>query len=261
MIGRTNAVVGSVSKLPTFTYTGSYTLLDDGDDNWRIKFLTSGTFTLAKSVTCDIFCVGGGAGGGYSTSWGGGGGAGGYTSTVSGVVAVSGISIPVVIGAGGASFSAGGNTYFKDIATASASGGDNGIYPHYGGNGGSGGGAGARYSTGSAGIGGSNGANGADSTGTETAMGGTGQGTTTREFGEATGTLYAGSGGGGAGSSGTNSAAGSDGGGHGGNANTVGGAATNNTGSGGGGAGGGAAACAGGAGGSGIIVIRNHRAA
>ena len=34
--------------LPEFTYTGTYETLDDGNDNWRIKFKTSGTFTITK---------------------------------------------------------------------------------------------------------------------------------------------------------------------------------------------------------------------
>ena len=52
-----------------FTWTGeagTYQVLDDGDKNWRIKFLSSGTFTPLKNMTIDVFCVGGGGSGGLS---------------------------------------------------------------------------------------------------------------------------------------------------------------------------------------------------
>jgi len=44
--------IGGVSsnKLPSFTFTGTYTLVDDGDGNWRIKFLTSGTLVLLGAL-------------------------------------------------------------------------------------------------------------------------------------------------------------------------------------------------------------------
>ena len=52
------------NPLPTYAYTGSHTLLDDGDGNWRIKFLTSGTLTFLKNPgSMDLFLVGGGGGG------------------------------------------------------------------------------------------------------------------------------------------------------------------------------------------------------
>ena len=69
--------------LPKFTYSGNYTILDDGEaedgtKNWRIKFYDSGTLTFEKSPgTIDVFCVGGGGGGGH---YNGGGGGGGYTT-------------------------------------------------------------------------------------------------------------------------------------------------------------------------------------
>ena len=51
---------------PDYTYTGQAQTVDDGDGNWRIKFLTSGTFMLLSPDTLDIdaFLVGGGGGGG-----------------------------------------------------------------------------------------------------------------------------------------------------------------------------------------------------
>ena len=66
-----------------FTYTGNYQIiLEDDSGNWKIKFLTSGTFTAMNDVLIDIFAVGGGSGGlsmgGSSNSSlaAGGGGAG-----------------------------------------------------------------------------------------------------------------------------------------------------------------------------------------
>lgn len=46
---------GANGGMPDFTYTGQHVLLDDGDGNWRIAFITSGTFTLKSSITVDIF--------------------------------------------------------------------------------------------------------------------------------------------------------------------------------------------------------------
>ena len=55
---------GAWVGIPNFTYTGTYETVDDGDGNWRIKFLTSGVFTLLKpkQLLIDVFCVGGGGG-------------------------------------------------------------------------------------------------------------------------------------------------------------------------------------------------------
>ena len=227
-IGRTNCGGGAVSGLPEFTYTGTYTLIDDANENWRIKFLTSGTFTPAESITIDVFCVGGG--GGSASGWSGGAG-GGRTTTSKSIVLLEGTGYTITIGAGGYGNSSGGNT---SAFTVVAVGGNPGTAKD-GGAGGSGGGrdgGGHGGSDGGGGYGGSSGYNGA------------GQGTTTREFGESTGTLYSG---GGAGSGGI----GGDGGG--GNSGQSGAA---NTGGGGGGLYGGISS-----GGSGIAVIRNHRAA
>ena len=61
---------GGGGGVPQFEYTGTYEYIDDGGGNWRIKFLTSGTFTPLKAMTIDAFLVGGGASG--SRSGGGG---------------------------------------------------------------------------------------------------------------------------------------------------------------------------------------------
>lgn len=46
-----------------YTYTGNSVYVDDGNGKWRIKFLSSGTFTPTKNVKVDIFAVDGGGGG------------------------------------------------------------------------------------------------------------------------------------------------------------------------------------------------------
>ena len=181
-----------VPALPEFEYTGTYQLLDDGDGNWRIKFTTSGTLTMAKTTTVDLFLVGGG-GGGVS-----GGGGGGYTATHTSVVLEGGTPYTVTIGSGGTggaggmsgNGSPGGAT---SIGSYSITGGASANQDD-GGNGGSGGGGSGSESDNwrNGGNGGSDGANGS----TASYPGGTGQGTTTREFGEPTGELYSGGGGG-----------------------------------------------------------------
>ena len=239
--------------LPTFTYTGSYQTIDDGNNNWRIKFKTSGTLTFSKlqgaGSGIDIFCVGGGGGGDAS------GGCGGRTTTVKAKTVTAGTSYAVTVGAGGAAGGgAGGKSSFGSLASAAGGGGP-------GGTGGSGGGGSGLYLASgnkhNGGNGGSNGANGVNGYGTDGFRNGTGQGTTTREFGESSGTLYAGGGGGAGDYDCTSGSGGSGGGGAGGDlwdsAPRAGGAGTTNLGGGGGGG------STGGAGGSGIVIIRNKR--
>lgn len=259
--------------IPEFTYTGDYEIVNDADepitvsqDNWKIRFLTSGTLTFqalnGAENGIDVFLVGGGGAGGASCYvnnenplWGGGGGGGGYTKTQKKVSVTQGTAYTITVGAGGtgASGKNGNNGGSSSAFGISANGGKGGYagttQPNgrNGGEGGSGGGAGGSYSIDigkfvASGAGGSDGGNGGGSSG------GTGQGTTTREFGESTGTLYAGGGGGAKSSSGSNSEGGSGGGtaGNGGNASA-------NTG---GGGGGGSTPANGG---SGIIIIRNKR--
>ena len=261
------------SSKPTYTYTGNSQLIDDGNGNWRIKFLTSGTLTFTNVGNgingIDVFCVGGGGGGGggYGPSYtGGGGGGGGYTKTSKGVTVNAGTAYSVTIGSGGTpsyvqqtAAGSGGTTSALGVSAAGGAGGYGGYYGGgVGGKGGSGGGSGGQMYNGiDAGVGGENGGNGTNAS-NGTSEGGKGQGSTTREFGENSGTLYSG-GGGGAGAT-KNAAGGAGGGGNGakeqtGSVNSTNGAA--NTGGGGGGnfywnSGTGY-------GGSGIVVIRNHR--
>ena len=239
-IGKNNSMVG-VGGLPQFTYTGTYQLIDDVGRNWRIKFLTGGTLTFTKAPGyIDVFLVGGGGGPGNAASGNGrsgSGGAGGYTLT-SVFDPQELVGYPIVIGAGGDTLIDGGATSaFGFLVNGGAHGsGDGSTGTGWnGGDGGSGGGAGSRQEGSS--VGGTDGSDGGASTAaTVTGLPGVGQGTTTREFGDANGQLYA----------------------KGGGAQQLPqGAQPANTGNG----GNGGLNIAGFPGGSGIVVIRNHRAA
>lgn len=250
-----------------YEFTGSssvsYFVSSDSDGNphtgFLLKLLTSGTLKI-KSLDApitDLFLVGGGGGGGNDYS-GAAGGGGGYTRTLLSTNIDINTNIPVVIGAGGAGGVNGGTTSISNNTVAGGYAASDSYYKkdkHFGGgggNGGSGGGAGVVDYAGSA---------------------GTGQGTTTRAFGESSGELFSG-GGGGSGPATTNYvgyAGGSDGGnGTTNNATGAGGAgggapggnstynsAKANTGGGGGG-GANAAQGTGGSGGSGIVILRGR---
>ena len=236
--------------VPPFTYTGKYEVLNKDTSDWKIKFLTSGTLVFTgETPMIDVFLVGGGGGGsGHhgNASYDAGGG-GGYTTTRKGFKPTLNESYTITIGGGGSAgpaWTAGGNGGTTSAFGFSAAGGKGGSTS--GGNGGSGGGYNGY-------VGGSDGSNGSGNSP------GKGQGTTTREFGESTGTLYSG-GGGGSGKSG-----GAGGGASGGGSWSGGGTAAANTG---GGGGGGSLSAwsssypdgyvyfSGGAGGSGIAIIR-----
>lgn len=251
-----------------FTYTGEYVIVPENDTDWKVKFLTSGTFTATDALLIDVFAVGGGSGGGTGnssgdTTYAGGGGGGGYTTTQKSVYLEQNRSYEIVIGDGG-TYATNGTVKAGDGGTTSgfnitASGGKSAIYPQAGSGGSGGGGSVSNNKMGNDGaIGGSDGSNGSG-----TFKAGTGQGSTTREFGESTGDLYAGGGGGGASNWHYFSGAlGGEGGGANGSAitkgqQTPGEDALANTG--GGGGGGGYYGCNGGKGGSGILIIRNHR--
>lgn len=255
----------SFNTIPEFTYTGDFEIVSDDDQpittsqgNWKIRFLTSGTLTFTNlngaENGIDVFLVGGGSGGGRAA------GGGGYTKTLKAVKVSVGTAYLIEVGAGGiagvGNSKAGSSGGTSNAFGASANGGKaNGTTSFVGSDGGSGGGAGS--ANGAGGKGGSDGSDGFDRNGTHRGSG-KGQGTTTREFGESGGKLYAG-GGGGCTTTSSNGGAGGDGGG-GDGGNTSGGATSGetNTGSGGGGA---ANNKAGGSGGSGIVIIRNTRGA
>lgn len=231
--------------IPEYTYTGSHQLIDDGDGNWRIKFLTSGTLTLLDRRDIDVFLVGGGGGGGQF-----GGAGGGYTYKDTALV-LPNTPYAIAIGAGGTVSGTAGSAGGTTSAFNFAANGGRGTSNTTGGAGGSGGG-GANTGASSTGYGGSDGSNG--SAGSYAA--GVGQHTTTREFHETTGVLYAG-GGGGSSNQSTPGAGGAGGGGKG-TGNTGGGAAAAGTANTGGGGGGGFTS-GGARGGSGIVIIRNAR--
>lgn len=252
-----------------FTYTGDYVVRKDG----VVELLTSGTLVFLEPKVIDVFMVGGGGGGGdFTGSASGsalGGGGGGYTRTIRRVNVNANTNIPVTVGAGGAVNSDGGSTAFGTEYTVN--GGKTAVRysssntTHLkGGFGGSGGG-GAVISNSDYGAGGYDGNDGEAGYGLSNIYGGTGQRTTTKEFGEVTGKLYSGGGGGGryiAGSTFVISPGGSGGGGsgacgHGSDAQAA-AAGVANT----GGGGGGAAASyngvkgTGGSGGSGVVCFR-----
>lgn len=262
------------NSIPDFSYTGNYEIVDDednvitsSDSNWKVRFLTSGTltFNVLKGATngIDVFCVGGGGGGATITNsyTGAGGGGGGYTTTVLGFSVKTGTGYDIVIGGGGSPSGTGGTTSgFGAVATGGAPGSS-----ANGGSGGSGGGCGGYSWDGVPTSGASDGETAENSYrsggSTRVGVGGIGQGTTTKEFGDETGKLYAGGGAGGAGVGSNqvygNQMPGGDGGGGIGGRNSAGGNGTINTG--GGGGGGSPNNVAGGYGGSGIVVIRNAR--
>lgn len=214
-----------------FTYSGECQVIDESTEaynNWKIKFLTSGTLMFTANMNIDVFCVGGGgsgAGGGATgspskrTDLPSAGGGGGYTKTIKNVNIIKNTSYSIVVGAGGAiptaastSGNSGGSSSMSSISGASANGGDGGgnASDNYkfvdGGNGGSGGSCGAYAFIGGSAIperssGGSDGNNGSgnitfynrsgESTGVaQCGSAGTGQGSTTREFADGAGTLY-----------------------------------------------------------------------
>lgn len=269
-----------ISNIPAFSYTGDFEIVNDNDeaieytrDNWKIRFLSSGTLTFAKlngaTKGIDVFLVGGGGGGGYKSTFASGGG-GGYTTTERGIFVAVNTPYEIVVGDGGTPVTSSESRTYGGESSAfgfSADGGQSGYASNYvssarGGAGGSGGGAGMMggddHESGD-GHGGSDGSNGGTIVHSSyTASGGNGQGTTTREFGEPTGKLYAGGGGGGA-SMGyiayPPGKGGEGGGGDGGQSQKKAIPGTPNT----GGGGGGAAYGSGVSGGSGIVIIRNKR--
>lgn len=241
----------NTDKELAYTYSGDHEFIDDGDGNWRIKFYSSGTLNFTNLGNAkngiDVFCVGGGGGGGTRSNKNyASGGGGGYTKTGDAVPKRK-TEYKIVVGAGGEIDADGGKSSAFGVT---ANGGECGVDGGAGGAGGSGGGAGGV--TYDSCYGGSDGSDGATSS---KASGGAGQGKTTREFGEETGTLYAGGGGGGYPYGGNN--AGGEGGG--GNGSTDGGHATAGEVNTGGGGGGGKYGANPAAGGSGIVVIRNKR--
>lgn len=269
--------------------TGGDIIQTDGT-YWYHAFLSSGTFTPATALSCDVLVVAGGGGGGNNAA--GGGGAGGLYYTTSSVGASA---QTVTIGAGGAAGAvnsagtSGSNSSFASLTAAVGGGGGGartGSYSQPALTGGSGGGApgdgnraGAAGTSGqgfaggdsldngsyfNAGGGGGSGAVGSNATSSKGGNGGAGTNTystwlSTTGLG-VSGYIAGGGGGGSAWNSGSDTGpatAGSGGAGAGGSrsaaVNAT--AATANTGSGGGG-GSNSSWPSGGAGGSGVVIVR-----
>ena len=262
-------------------------ITNEGDGNWFIKFLQSGTFKMIDPATynLDIFLVGGGGAGAWNYGFSSGGGGGGYVKSFT-YIAAKDTEYAAVIGAGGISVAGkvggtGGTTSIFGTSAAGGKGGgyDNGCdYGHgSGGDGGSGGATGGWNHLNSGTNGGTNGGDGGQMWGDGCkGIAGNGAGVSTIPWGNETKYgRYAGGGGGGSaktwGGGYVGGTGGAGGGGNGGKGDNDPGSpsggysassGTANTGGGGGGAGWGASywKYSGGNGGSGIIIIRNHQA-
>lgn len=205
----------SFNTIPEFTYTGDYEIVNDSDepitvsqDNWKIRFLTSGTLTFTNlngaDGGIDVFLVGGGGGGGMGAygAFRGTGGGGGYTTTKRNVEIAVNTPYKIIVGSGGACATnsgtdgndGGNTTAFSVTANGGKHGNKGGGSAPNGGNGGSGGGCGGNDNDGNyrTSAGGTDGSDGKDAyrDGSIYAKGGSGQGTTTREFGETGNTAY-----------------------------------------------------------------------
>ena len=182
----TQPLISSVPVLgKDFTWSGSdgtCLVIDDDGVNWRIKFLSSGVFTPLKDMTIDAFLVGAGGGGSIA------GAGGGYTNTSRLITLLANTEYHITIGTGGTAGSltanggTGGNTSAFEITANGGNGGKHLLAGGDGGNGGSGGGN-------NGGTGGTDGSDGKRNS-SNSGSAGKGQGTTTREFEENTGTLY-----------------------------------------------------------------------
>ena len=282
------AAVGTTPVIAPYA-SGGDIITNDGT-YWIHTFLSSGTFTPAKALTCDYLVVAGGGGAGYANGGGGsgGGGAGGLRSTVTatggGGSLETALSVmlntayTVTVGAGGASGGStipisGGNSSISGtgITTVTSIGGGastiNGTFNAA--SGGSGGGAAYQYAggagttnqgyaggngspTGSPFGGGGGGGAGAAGSSAGGSSGGAngGNGVATSISGSSV--TYAGGGGGGSRTGGSGGSGGSGGGGNG-SSGSTGTSGTANTG---GGGGGGSDSTNGGKGGSGIVIVR-----
>lgn len=222
-------MTGTPALNKDFTYSGQCQVIDDSTEaynEWRIKFLTSGTLKFTANIAVDIFLVGGGGGGaGHATNSNNnsllctGGGGGGYTKTLNNITLNKNVSYSIVIGNGGVKGdksvkgnihgnygNPGGNTSISEIAEGSVAGGiggggpiptgDSSSMPLKGGDGGSGGGSGffGIVSSATRSTRATNGNNGTKCNANGTVMNwgtpGTGQGSTTKEFGDNGATSY-----------------------------------------------------------------------
>ena len=294
-VGSTFSLYGIAAEgtTPAAKATGG-AIYSDADYYYH-AFTSSGTFTPATALSCDVLVVAGGGGSGYFRS--GGGGAGGLlTFTAQSLSTATTITVGAggTGGTGGSQLGGQGSNSQLGALTAAVGGGygGNGTSNGVGGNGGSGGGAQGFNGTRSGGTGtlgqgnaggsavdtfpypagGGGGAGGIGANGTGSAAGNGGIGfynSLTDAMGVATNTgqlssshyYYAGGGGGGLYDIGTTSIGGLGGGGAGSNSGNVATAGTVNTGGGAGGSGYGNYTYAPGvSGGSGIVIVRYLKA-
>lgn len=177
--------------LPEFDYGGMYKLIDDGYGDWRIKFLTSGDLIFTKlgsgAKGIDVFLVGGGGGCGNSNGVSDylAAGGGGYTKTTRQITVQVGVKYRIEIGAGGTKPNS-SSTQLRGGTTSAFNTSVDGGYSGKSISGGDGGSGGASTNGTTGGTDGGDG-----SVGKMGGQAGKGQGTTTREFGEASGDLYA----------------------------------------------------------------------
>lgn len=199
IVNKNKKIIEDSTAAPSYEFTGDSEWIWDSDVNWRLKMTSSGTLTftsLGSAKTIDVFCVG--AGGGVPSGNGHGGG-GGYTITQKSITVEKNKAYTITVGTG----SVGANGGYSSAFGVKAAGGY-AASSTKGGNGGSGGGGYNWYNwnSGANAKGGSDGGNGycpANSSkigkGQKSVAGPNGETGTTREFGETSGTLYAGGGG------------------------------------------------------------------
>ena len=194
------AAVGATPVIAPFA-SGGDVITNDGT-YWYHAFLSSGTFTPAKTMSCSVLTTAGGGGGGGRA--GGGGGAGGVAYQASRSVTAS-TALTVTVGAGGA-----GAAASSGAATDGASG-SNTVFDTITANGGGAGSATAGGTAGGSGGGGSPGvAGGAATQGSSGGATGYGFAGGAGAYGVSLWT-YVGGGGGGAGVAGTTATSGSAG--------------------------------------------------
>jgi hypothetical protein len=154
--------ISAVGTTPTVApYAAGGDIIQTDGTYWYHAFLSSGTFTPAKSLSCDVLVVAGGGGAGGTDSGqaygAGGGGAGGLLAFTSQALA-SNTAQTVIIGAGGNGGSQdigtnGVNSQFGSLTAAVGGGAGGGGFSRTGLSGGSGGGARAYSSSFSGGTG------------------------------------------------------------------------------------------------------------
>lgn len=102
---------GSAGSTYAFTYSGNCTIVNDGNDNWKIKLTSGGTAQFALDTSIDLFVVGGGALN-YS----------GIAATYKKVTAAKSVNYAVSIGSGTSTTTANAS-YFGSNSTYYAPGG------------------------------------------------------------------------------------------------------------------------------------------